>query len=192
MRALVVDPMARDTSDGALVAHCLAGDDVAWHALIGRYARLVEAVIRRYHLPPDEQADIFQDVWVALWRDLAAVRSHDRLGPWLVTAAGRMAWDARKRLDRAGNGGSLDLYIETIVDEAADPAREVVSSETTERVQTALLRVSPRSRRLLEALFFRETVSYAEIADELGCSPNSIGPIRARCFKELRDALGEH
>jgi RNA polymerase sigma factor (sigma-70 family) len=192
MRALVVDPIARDTSDGALVAHCLAGDDVAWHALIGRYARLVEAVIRRYHLPPDEQADVFQDVWVALWRDLAAVRSHDRLGPWLVTAAGRMAWDARKRLARAGNGGSLDLFIETLVDEAADPARQVVSSETTERVRTALLRVSPRSRRLLEALFFREAVSYAEIADELGCSPNSIGPIRARCFKELRDALGDH
>ena len=191
MRALVVDSMARDTPDGALVARCLAGDDAAWHGLIARYARLVEAVIRRYHLPSDEQADVFQDVWVALWRDLAAVRSHERLGPWLVTAAGRMAWDARKRLARAGNGGSLDLYIETIVDEAADPAREVVSSETTERVQTALLRVSPRSRRLLEALFFRETVSYAEIADELGCSPNSIGPIRARCFKELRDALGD-
>lgn len=191
MRAQVVDPIARDTSDGALVARCLAGDDAAWHALIGRYARLVEAVIRRYHLSPDEQADVFQDVWVALWRDLAAVRSHDRLGPWLATAAGRMAWDARKRLDRPGNGGSLELLVETLVDEGSDPEGQVVRSETNERVRTALLRVSPRSRRLLEALFFQETASYAEIADELGCSPNSIGPIRARCFKELRDALGD-
>ena len=191
MRALVVDPMARDTPDGALVARCLAGDDAAWHGLIARYARLVEAVIRRYHLPADEQADVFQDVWVALWRDLAAVRSHERLGPWLVTAAGRIAWDSRKRLERGGNGGSLDLFLDTLVDDAADPEQQIVQRETSELVRTALLRISPRSRRLLEALFFRETVSYAEIAVELGYSPNSIGPIRARCFKELRDALAE-
>ena len=191
MRALVVDPKATDTADGVLVARCLAGDDAAWHALIGRYARLVDAVIRRYHLSPDEHADVFQDVWVALWRDLSAVRNHERLGPWLVTAAGRMAWDARKRLARAGNGGPLDPFVETLVDETADPERQVMQTETTERVRAALLRISPRSRRLLEALFFAETVSYAEIAGELGCSPNSIGPIRARCFKELRDALAD-
>src|SRR5262245_55677702 len=62
MRALVVDPIARDASDGDLVTRCLAGDDAAWHSLIGRYAGLVEAVIRRYHLSADEQADVFQDV----------------------------------------------------------------------------------------------------------------------------------
>ena len=56
---------------------------------------------------------------MALWRDLSTVRSHERLGPWLVTAAGRMAWDARKRLARAGNGGPLDLFIETLVDDTA-------------------------------------------------------------------------
>lgn len=191
MQGLIVDPKTQDTVDSALVARCLAGDDGAWHTLIERYARLVEAVIRRYHLPVDEQADVFQDVWVALWRDLSAVRSHDRLGPWLVTAAGRMAWDARKRLARSGNGGSIDLFLETLVDDGADPEAHVVERETTERVRTALMRIPPRSRRLLQALFFGETVSYAVIAGELGCSPNSIGPFRARCFKELRDALGD-
>ena len=191
MRALVVDPIALDTPDGVLAARCLSGDDVAWHVLIARYARLVEAVIRRYHLPAEEQADVFQDVWVALWRDLAAVRSHDRLGPWLVTAAGRMAWDARKRLERGGGSGPLDPLLDTLVDHDANPEQQLVRRETSEGVRTALLRVSPRSRRLLEALFFRDTVSYAEIAEELGCSPNSIGPIRARCFKELRDALAD-
>jgi RNA polymerase sigma factor (sigma-70 family) len=102
-----------------------------------------------------------------------------------------MAWDARKRLARGGSGGSLDLFLETLVDDDADPEEQVVQRETTERVRRAMLRISPRSRRLLQALFFGETVSYAVIAGELGCSPNSIGPIRARCFKELRDALGE-
>jgi RNA polymerase sigma factor (sigma-70 family) len=191
MRAMLVEHTARDLSDAALVARCLDGDDAAWHALIGRHARLVEAVIRRYHLCAEERDDVFQDVWVALWRNLGTVRHHERLGPWLVTAAGRMAWDARKRLARAGKRESVDLLVDTLVDEAADPEAEVTRRDTHERVREALARISPRSQRLLRALFFEETISYSTIAAELGYSPNSIGPIRARCFKELRDALAE-
>jgi RNA polymerase sigma factor (sigma-70 family) len=194
MYAMLADPRAQSTvqdyKDAALVARCLAGDDAAWHTLIGRYARLVEAVIRRYHLPAEDQADVFQDVWVALWRDLSSVRSHARLGPWLVTAAGRMAWDARKRLPRL-EGQPLEPLLGELVDEAADPAHEVVQRETSERTRAALARVSPRCRLLLEALFFEESTSYAEIAARLGCSPNSVGPIRGRCFKELREALAD-
>jgi RNA polymerase sigma factor (sigma-70 family) len=191
MRAMLVDHTAQGVTDAALVVRCLDGDDAAWQELIGRYARLVEAVIRRYHLPADDRADVFQDVWVALWRDLATVRRHERLGPWLVTAAGRIAWDARKRLTRLANGESVDLLLETLVDDTADPEEQVARRETGERVHAALARVSPRTRFLIQALFFGETVSYAEIAAQLGCSPNSIGPIRARCFKELRDALAD-
>lgn len=185
-----VDPTGAALADPVLIERCLHGDDAAWHALIGRYGRLVEAVLRRYHLPDDDRADLFQDVWVALWRDLAAVRNHERLGPWLVTVAGRLAWDARKKRARELHGESVELLLDGLIDESADPARAAERSETSDRVRTALMRISPRSRRLIEALFFDRTASsYAEIAAELGCSPNSIGPTRGRCFKELRDAL---
>jgi RNA polymerase sigma factor (sigma-70 family) len=181
----------RRADDGELVARCLAGDDAAWHELIGRYARLVEAVIRRYHLPDEERADAFQDVWVALWRELHAVRSHQRLGPWLVTTAGRTAWDARKRIERRHEAQQVDTMLDILVDEGANPERDVTEAETSLRVRAALSSISPRCRTLLKALFFDETVSYAKIAEELGCSANSIGPIRGRCFRELRDALAD-
>ena len=184
-------PDGRGADDGELVARCLAGDDAAWHELIGRYARLVEAVIRRYHLPAEEGADAFQDVWVALWRDLHAVRSQQRLGPWLVTTAGRTAWDARKRIERRHEAQQVDGLIDVLVDDRADPERDVTAAETSLRVRAALASISPRCRTLLKALFFDETVSYARIAGELGCSANSIGPIRGRCFRELRNALAD-
>jgi RNA polymerase sigma factor (sigma-70 family) len=172
--------------DGALVAQCLAGDDAGWQQLLGRYCGLVEAIIRRYHLPADEQADVFQDVWVALWRDLPSLRSHARLGPWLVTITGRLAWDARKRLPQRVERDASELILASLVDEAADPEQEAARRELREHVRIALSLVSPRCRVLLEALFFDEASSYSELAARLGCSPNSIGPIRARCFGELR------
>lgn len=184
-------PDGRGAEDSELVARCLAGDDAAWHELIGRYARLVEAVLRRYHLPAEEQADAFQDVWVALWRELGSVRSQQRLGPWLVTTAGRTAWDARKRIERRHESQQVDGLFDVLVDETANPERDVAEAETSLRVRAALASLSPRCRTLLKALFFDETVSYVQIAGELGCSANSIGPIRGRCFRELRDALAD-
>jgi RNA polymerase sigma factor (sigma-70 family) len=128
-------------------------------------------------------------VWVALWRELAAVRSQQRLGPWLVTTAGRTAWDARKRIERRRESQQGEGVMELLVDETANPEHEVAERETSLRVRAALAGLSPRCRTLLKALFFDETVSYVQIAEELGCSANSIGPIRGRCFRELRDAL---
>jgi len=41
----------------------------------------------------------------------------------------------------------------------------------------------------MEAALFDETTSYLDLAVQLDCSPNSIGPDPRRCFKELRAAL---
>jgi hypothetical protein len=95
MSTTIANLAGRDSDDSVLVARCLAGDDASWHMLVSRYGNLVEALIRRYHLPSDEQADVLQDVWVEVWKNLPAVRSRSRLGPWLATVAGRLAWDAR-------------------------------------------------------------------------------------------------
>jgi RNA polymerase sigma factor (sigma-70 family) len=79
--------------------------------------------------------------------------------------------------------------LDGLVDGADGPEQQVMQRDTRERLRVALAHVSPRCRFLLEALFFKETISYLDLAAQLRCSPNSIGPIRRRCFKELREAL---
>jgi RNA polymerase sigma factor (sigma-70 family) len=117
------------------------------------------------------------------------VRSRSRLGPWLATVAGRLAWDARKRLPRRLDGEPAALVLDGLVDEADGPEQQVVQRDMSERLRVALRHVSPRCRFVLEALFFDETTSYLDVAVQLDCSPNSIGPIRGRCCKQLRAAL---
>ncbi len=189
LRTTIADFTGRDADDSILVARCLDGDDASWQILVGRYGTLVEARIRRYHLSTDEQADVFQDVWVELWRSLPTVRSHDRLGPWLAKVAGRLAWDARKRLQPQIGGEPGMQVLDGLVDSADGPEQQVMQRDTSERLRIALAHVPPRCRFLLEALFFDESTSYLDLAARLDCSPNSIGPIRGRCFKELRSAL---
>lgn len=191
VRARAAETATRDATDSELVRRCLNRDEDAWIEIIDRYGRLVEAVIRRYHLPIEDRGDVFQDVWIVLWRELGKVKNQERLGPWLVTVAGRLAWDARKQLQRNGQAGSVDDLLYEVRDESINLEQQTIQLETSALTHAALARVSPRCRALVQALFFEQDVSYAELAARLGCSPNSIGPIRNRCLKELRDALSQ-
>jgi RNA polymerase sigma factor (sigma-70 family) len=189
MGVTTADPAARPADDSTLVARCLAGQDAAWQQLVSRYSGLVAAVIRRYHLPAEDQADVFQDVWVELWRALPSLRSHDRLGSWLATIAGRRAWDTKRRLPRHVDGEPAEQLFGGLADQGESAEQQVTRRETCDDVREALARVSSRCRVLVRALFYDESSSYVDIAGRLGCSPNSVGPIRGRCFKEIRAAL---
>jgi RNA polymerase sigma factor (sigma-70 family) len=176
--------------DGDLVEGCLAGQDQAWAVLLERYGRLIDAVIRRYRLADEDHADVFQDVCVAIWRDLPNVRDRDRLGPWIVTVAGRHSWDARRRLQQPRVGEQEnDESLIAVPDGQPGPEELTTQGEVRTEVRAALATLSERSRLLLESLFFEEEVSYADLARRLQVSQNSIGPLRGRSFKELRAAL---
>lgn len=181
---------AETSADAHLIRACLGGDDAAWEELVDRYSGLVYSVIRRYRLTEPEGLDVFQDVWVSLWEQLGSLRDHARLGPWLVTVTGRLAWDACRQHARLGSRAPLEAVAQSAPDEAPGPEQVVAQREVSEEVRAALASLSPRCRALIEALFFDPTTpSYAEIAGRLGCSENSVGPIRGRCFLELRTAL---
>jgi RNA polymerase sigma factor (sigma-70 family) len=179
-----------DVPDRDLVEHCLAGDDRAWAALVERYGRLIDAVIRRYRLSEDDHADVFQDVCVAIWRDLPNVRDRERLGPWLVTVAGRHSWDARRRLRPRLGDQENEETLTSVPDGQPGPEELMTRHEVRTEVRAALATLPERSRLLLESLFFEDELSYADIAERLHVSQNSIGPLRGRSFKELRAALG--
>ena len=56
-------------SDEALLEACLNGDQSAWSTLIARYKNLVYSVPVRYRLTPEDAADVFQQVWLALYSE---------------------------------------------------------------------------------------------------------------------------
>jgi DNA-directed RNA polymerase specialized sigma24 family protein len=52
--------------------------------------------------------------------------------------------------------------------------------------------LSDRCRRLLRVLAASPPPSYAEVSQALGMAVGSIGPIRARCLAQLREAMAAH
>jgi DNA-directed RNA polymerase specialized sigma24 family protein len=58
-------------------------------------------------------------------------------------------------------------------------------------VREAVERLSPRCRKLIQALFAEaaKQQTYQQLADGLGVPMNSLGPTRARCLEQLKRLL---
>jgi RNA polymerase sigma factor (sigma-70 family) len=180
-------------SDSALVEACLRGETTAWELLVRRYSNLVYSVARRYGLDEEDAGDVFQNTWTALWERLGEVRDRSRLGPWLITVAGRLAYQAIERRQRQASRHLSDVDLAGRPDTDALPEDLAVAQDQAVALRAAMARLSPRCRELLELLFYDPTApTYAEIARRLGVSADTVGSLRGRCLRELRIVLEEY
>lgn len=174
-------------SDPALVRACLAGDEASWEELVDRYGRLVYAIPRRLGLSEADAEDVFQNVFVALLRNLGRLRDQTRLSAWLITTARRESW----RIGRASSRAESELD-GAIVDDGPPPFDDVARWERDHTVRQALRRLDERCRVLLTSLYLEPAPArYDDIATRLGMPVGSIGPTRARCFKKMDAVLRE-
>lgn len=172
-------------SDPTLIQGCLDGDEFAWSELVRRYRGLIYSILQRYSLSPDDADDVFQNVCYLILRGLEGLRDQTRLSAWLITTTHRQCWS----LGRAKPVVDLDRRI---ADPHTPPLEEIQRSEQQRIVREAMSRLSPRCQELLGALFLDPAnPSYQEISERLGIAVGSIGPTRARCFKQLEAILLE-
>src|SRR5678815_5254894 len=99
-----------DRTDEQLILDCLQANQNAWNALIRRYRQLVSSVIRSYHLPDSDGADIFQSVWLDVFNSLSSLRETKALAGWLITVTNRkcLRW---KQTARHGDETVVDLEL---------------------------------------------------------------------------------
>jgi RNA polymerase sigma factor (sigma-70 family) len=191
--AALADPDPATPDDAALVRRCLAGDASAWAALVGRYQRLVYAIVRRMGLDEHTAADVFQTVFARLMEQLPRVKDPQRLQAWIVTTAKRegllLLRTSRRtvsmtRVDESGTeSDDWDLPDETPIAEEA-----LAALQQQHQVRLAMERLDARCRDLLTLVFRDEddTLTYEEVSRRLGLPVGSIGPTRSRCLDKLR------
>lgn len=180
-----------EASDPQLIAQCLDGDEKAWQALVSRYKRLVYSIPVKWGFTPEDSVDIFQAVWLDCFRQLASLRDVERLQPWLIRVTVRKC----HRFSSNKRARGEDAVPEEELDEVSgveDPTALFAEIDNEQMLRTALEKLTPRCRQVIQALFFEEPrPSYQAIASRLGLSENSIGFTRERCLNSLKKLLQE-
>ncbi|MET9224434.1 RNA polymerase sigma factor [Lentzea sp. NPDC003310] len=74
-------------SDELLIVRCRLGERDAFPELVHRWHGAVDRYVRRMLAGPDD--DVVQEVWLAVFKGLPALRQPDRFAPWLFAIARR-------------------------------------------------------------------------------------------------------
>lgn len=177
------------STDEELLHACRTGDSRAWEQLLERYERLVFSIARNTGLSREDAADMTQLTFGYLLQSLERMTDEGNLRAWLATVCKR---HSRRLLVRQLRYQSAEVDDEILDALMPDRPRhtEIERWELAEWLRSGLERIDERCRQLLRALYLDDKEpSYAEIADLLGIAEGSVGPIRARCLKRMRDVL---
>jgi len=175
-------------TDDRLVRACCKGDADAWSALIDKYKNLIFSIPIKFGLPRDEASDIFQAVCAELIVRLPDLRRPQALPKWLMQTTYHQCLRWKKdRLTLLDDSQELEPVSNEVLPE--ELLNEVQSEQA---VREAIAQLPERCNRMVVMLFFEDPPRpYEEVAKELQLATGSIGFIRGRCLKKLRELLKE-
>ena len=176
-------------TDQRLVSSCLRGDERAWSVLVEKYKNLVYSIAIKYGAPPDEAADLFQTVWVDVYKELDNLRKQGSLRSWLISVTRHKCYHWRQKHQREAIRRSGIANLESDDRLAVEPV-SLDEMERDQLVREAIFTLPERCRELIQLLFYSQPpLRYREVAQRMGLAIGSIGFIRGRCLKRLQRSL---
>ncbi len=183
-------PSMAEFSDGELVARVLAGDDSAYAELVRRHHPRVIGLCRSMLSTEQAAEDAAQDAFLKAYRSLASFRADASFATWLYRIAANQCLDCRRKEAR-GKEQSLDALVEDHGDRiqalsaTPGPERSAEDVELVRRVLSAL----PEQYRLILTLREVQGLDYAEIAQTMECSLDSVKARLKRARRTFLDKL---
>ncbi len=117
----------KEATDEQLITQYLAGNEPAFAVLVERYLPLVYGFSRQYSGDKDKAADIAQETFIKVWRNIKKFDKKKSFRPWLFAITKNTALDWLKRKNEipfssfASEDGE-ENFIENIADPALSPA----------------------------------------------------------------------
>src|SRR5947209_8453300 len=161
----------RETSDEALLAACLRGDQLAWNELIDRYAALIYSIPLKYGLSEPDAADVFQAVCLTLIEKLHTIRAPRGLPAWIITTTSRQSLavaQSRRREQRRSASSVVATDQNLLADPDLLPEEELLALERQRIVRAAVSKLPGNCREVIDALFSDGALStsYQQLADQ--------------------------
>jgi len=190
-RTAEADPPWKGLQGPELFDVCLtaarAGSRAAMNRLVAELTPLVWNVARGHRLDKHTAEDVVQTVWLALFSHLDQVREPKALAGWLITTTRH---EARRAYGRTPAPVPLtDEMAEAVPSTQPAPEAEVLRTERDRRIWQAFSKLPERCQEILRLTVLAGRAEYRIVAEALRMPRGSIGPIRGRCLKSMRELL---
>lgn len=199
----IVPPNDVETTSTRLLRRAAQHDNAAWRQLVSLYGPVVRFWIRRSGLSGSDLADVFQEVFIAVARNIEKFEREPgraKFRAWLKTVATSKTNDHFRRVAKRPEAyggttavqklGHIEAAVE-LIDESDDEA--LALSEDAFLAQRMLEIVHKEFRENTWNAFYRTAIdglNATEVAEELGMTPVAVRKSKSRVLKRLKEALG--
>jgi RNA polymerase sigma-70 factor (ECF subfamily) len=173
-----------------LVELARSGSSAAWGRVYETLAPSVFRICRKALGSREEAEDATSEIFLKARVRLASYESSRPFPPWLYRVAANHCWDQmRKRRSRAEvEDGELEIL--SLEDGAPTPQEAVLALENRDSIRRVLFELEERSRLAIVLRYYAD-MSYEDIGQALGISPNFVGVLLLRARRALRTRLRE-
>jgi RNA polymerase sigma-70 factor (ECF subfamily) len=183
-----------DLDDLRLIESLRAGTDTAYEELLTRFQQPVYTLALRLLNDPSEAADVVQEVFLKVFRNIGSFRGQSTLKTWIYRITVNEAHNARRwffrhrrrEVELDNEPEESRNWKEIIPDRGRSPYEVALDGEQHLMIEAALKQINPIFR---DAVVLRDItdLSYEEIAEILGVS---LGTVKSRILRG-REALRE-
>jgi RNA polymerase sigma-70 factor (ECF subfamily) len=185
------------TSDKELVSKAQGGETGAFEELVYRYDRKVLSIARSFTKDPDDAQDIYQEVFLRVYRALPGFRFGSEFSTWLYRIVMNVCLSHKTR--RAGHAhAQLDAIAERTIDHTTEgrmsirrpvsPERSAQNAEIREHINQAVETLAPRERLVFTLKHF-EGYKIREIAEMMECGEGTAKRYLFTAVGKLRKKL---
>jgi RNA polymerase sigma-70 factor (ECF subfamily) len=173
----------------------------AFEELMLRYQNRLVTVLEHLTGQRDAAEDLAQEVFLRVYRSRKKYVPGSKFSTWLFTIANNIASNARRSRarrkernlsptegDETGAWGAQPLEQMALAKSALMPTRQLDKAEMKEVVRLALDTLNERQRMAVLLCKF-ENMSYVEISETMGMTPQAIKSLLSRARDNLRDIL---
>ena len=198
VRKTEISRQGESEAERSLIRRAQRGDRVAFDALVRRYDQEVLRLTLRLVRSEEEAQDLYQEVFLKVYRSLGQFRLESRFSTWLYRVVTNVCFDHLRQQKsrsevpaRAGADGELD-YAQALADDrpGLNPEQALRAREISRRLEVALRQLSPRERMVFE-LKHCQGMKLRAIGELCGTSEEAAKNSLFRAVQKLRQDLSD-
>ena len=169
-----------------------SGDKEAFSCLMARHKNAVYGIVYRFFKTPQEADDIFQEVFLRVWRAASTYEPTAKFSTWLYTITANqckseLACLWRKHVHLVGSFWSEET--QDVFGSPVSSSEEIVASREESAAIRRAISALPSKQRLALILNRFEGLSYEEISEVMQCSVSSVESLLFRARNRLKKSF---
>lgn len=183
-------------SDSELITQAKSGNDSAFEELIFRYDRSVLAIAFKFVHNSDDAKDIYQEVFIRVYKGLKNFEMKSEFSTWLYRIATNVCLSNKSRskkqlyvsIDEQNESEDDESVNVELADNEMDPAELMANLDLSDIIQDAVDSLSSK-QRMTFILKHYEGYKIREISDMLNCKEGTVKKYLFDAIRNLRKKL---